>query len=99
MSIDPDFPVDYEFFLVDPFTSSEFFPSIDGSTSPGGCPPPADEAGIAETGVRQAQFKRQRLDSFGRDVNQREWTRLYIPVDEYDSDGDLMPDGEFSESD
>ena len=67
-----------------PATSSPLrsvFPSIDGLTSPGGCPPPADEAGIAETGLRQAQLERERLDSFGRDVNQREWTRLYIPVD------------------
>ena len=45
------------------------FPSIDGSTSPGGCPPPADDAGIAETGLRQAQFERQQIDSFGRDAN------------------------------
>ena len=84
-----------------PATSSPLrsvFPSIDGLTSPGGCPPPADEAGIAETGLRQAQLERERLDSFGRDANQREWTRHYQPVDEYDSDGDLMPDGVFSES-
>ena len=38
-------------------------------------------------------------DSFGQDANQLEWTHFYMPVDEYDSDGDLMPDGAFSESD
>ena len=27
-----------------------------------------------------------------------EWTKKYIPVDEYDSDRDLMPDGTFSSS-
>ena len=90
--------VESEFFIIDLFTSSECISAIDGSTSPGGCPPPADEAGIAETGLKQAAPELQRIDKFGLDASQRERTRKYVPVDEYDSDGDLMPDGTFSSS-
>ena len=67
----------------------------DDSTSPGGCPPPADEAGIAETspGVRPED-----LDEFGRNASQREWAKHYAPVIEVDEDGDVVPDGEWSSS-
>ena len=47
--------------------SSECLP-IDDSSSPGGCPPPADEAGIADTGLKQAALELQRIDEFGRDA-------------------------------
>ena len=56
-------------------------------------------AQLAETSLAAAEIEHRRIDEFGRDIHQREWTRLYQHVDEYDSDGDLMPSGEFSVSD
>ena len=65
----------------------------------GGCPPPADKAGAAETISEQATLERQRIDEFGRIADQREWTSQYIPVEETDKAGDIIPDGFFSTSD
>ena len=87
---DGSFLILFDFFSIN---SSEYFP-IDGSTSPGGCLPPADEAGIAENGLNQAALEFQRIDEFGRNASQGGWTRLHKLVEEYDSDGDLMPDGD-----
>ena len=56
-------------------------------------------AQLAETSLAAAEIEHRRIDEFGRDIHQREWTRLYQNVDEYDSDGDLMPSDEFSVSD
>ena len=56
-------------------------------------------AQLAETSLAAAEIEHRRIDEFGRDIHQREWTRLYQPVDEFDSGGDHMPDGEFSVSD
>ena len=37
-------------------------------------------------------------DEHGRDENQREWTSKYIRIEEYDEEGDVIPDGQFSSS-
>ena len=73
---------------------------IDPVTSPRRiCATSLTMAQLAETSLAAAEIEHRRIDEFGRDINQREWTRHYQPVDEYDSDGDLMPEGEFSVSD
>ena len=83
--------------LFSPSPLRSVFPFNDFSSSLGGCPPPTDDGRLAETGLKRAEHEHDEIDSFGRSLHQREWTRHYVPVDEYDSDGDLMPDGTFDE--
>ena len=54
--------------------------------------------GVFRHNFVQAALELQRIDEFGRDASQREWTRQCVLVDEYDSDGDLMPGGTLSSS-
>ena len=56
-------------------------------------------AQLAETSLEHTAFERRRIDEFGRDVDQREWTDKHVYVEERDEDGDIIPDGEFSISD
>ena len=58
--------------------------------SPGGCLPPGDEAGAAETSrdpdidvgrdLEQAKLERQRVDEFGRSADQRDSTNKDVYV-------------------
>ena len=56
-------------------------------------------AQLAETSLEDATAEYLRLDEFGRDIHQREWTAKYQYIDEKDDEGDVIPDGVFSESD
>ena len=56
-------------------------------------------AQLAESSFEDAMVERQRIDEFGRDIHQREWTRHYQYVEERDDEGDIIPDGVFSVSD
>ena len=62
------------------------------------------EAGIAETGLHAAELEQHRqvlsrVDQFGRDASQREWTAGYQRLDAVNDDGDVIPDGAFSSTD
>ena len=73
------------------------FGSVDRS---GEVPPPTDEPGLGETDDLQSVHRaHDSIDEHGRRIHQREWTRQYIPIKEYDGDGDAIPDGDFSDHD
>ena len=55
-------------------------------------------AQLAETSLEDATAEHLRIDEFGRDIHQREWTAKYQYIDETDDEGDVIPDGVFSES-
>ena len=62
---------------------------------------PADELAESETHdeeLLERQRELRRVDDFGRDHAQREWTARYVRVVERDEEGDVIPDGAFSSS-
>ena len=56
-------------------------------------------AQLVETNLEDATAEYLRIDEFGRDIHQREWTAKYQYIGEKDDEGDIIPGGVSGESD
>ena len=56
-------------------------------------------AQLAENSLKHATAEYHRIDEFGRDIHQREWTSKYQYAEERDEEGDIIPDAAISVSD